>query len=494
MISAEQAIKFISKLTIKSKSIDGTQRLIKLIPTEEQQIICDYYFNGKSLVILKARQIGLTTILAACIFTDLILSTDPIAIGVMAHTIRLSEKVLGFAALMYNSLPPMIKKVFPAKITKHKILMLNTGACIEARGMDESGGLRGDTYNKVVITEFSLAKDPDDLLAKSLAAVNQGQIIMEGTAQYIGDGLHKQFQLAQGKYSTRVPVFFPWTMHKDYAHQVPSDFQPTEDEQILMDQWSLTPEQVMFRRNTILGRGLSPEAFAQEYPFSFEDAYRQAPGSFINIKLLENILTLSTIENDVCWHALPTPYDNYVIGADPSGGTGRNFASVHVLNARTYQVMATYRSNTIYPWQFADILANLSVRYNQAPVNVETNNNCGGQVQERLRSLDIPLFDSTPWLTTKQSKFPLLDNLRTTIIQGSIKQLDNFTIDDLKNAKMDIEGNIIDNKKSIGSHFDGGMSLALACLAAKNIDLPESYSFWNNNKSNQSIKSDRRIY
>ena len=78
----EDAYEFISRLVIKDK--EG--KLVSVVPNREQLEIIEAFENKQEhLVILKARQIGSSTIVSAYLFWKWYTSSEPITIAILSH-------------------------------------------------------------------------------------------------------------------------------------------------------------------------------------------------------------------------------------------------------------------------------------------------------------------------------------------------------------------------------------------------------------------------
>ncbi len=465
----DKVLHFISQLYVRAGDENKYQPLGTLWPN--QQLVFDIIYEGKSVVIVKARQLGISTIIAASLFTKAFLSADPLVIAILSYKQLSSEHILSFMSLMYEKLPATIKAIHPAKITKSEILFLKTGTKIIARSAEEKGGLRSFTCSHLLITEFSIANNPNDLIAAGLAALGKGQLIVEGTADKTGDALQKMFEDATLNRNGYTPVFIPWYSHPLYqlTDDESKDFIPSPHERQLMVKYNLSLNRIAWYSLKCVQFG---EQVHTEYPFTYEDAYTQLIGSYIPSALIDYMHRVSTPKDQVYKILSPQPKQTYVIGVDPSGGGGGDYASIHVLNCRTLEVCATFRSNTTSLNSLADIIAKLSIEYNGAYVNSESNNTCGGYLLASLISLKVPIFKmkGVPWVTTSKSRVELYEELRKILSEQKIKTLDQFTYLDLRNVQSGDNGFPDKNSLSDG-HFDGGDSLSLAIYATSRVPL-----------------------
>lgn len=82
----------------------------------------------------------------------------------------------------------------------------------------------------------------------------------------------------------------------------------------------------------------------------------------------------------------PIPGALYVMGVDSSTGVGNDSCTIQVIkiiNADRYEQVAAYKNDKIKPYEFAQVVANMSSRYNEAFMVLE-NNDCGAQVATEL--------------------------------------------------------------------------------------------------------------
>ncbi len=81
----------------------------------------------------------------------------------------------------------------------------------------------------------------------------------------------------------------------------------------------------------------------------------------------------------------PNKDDIYFNMADVSRGQGSDYSAITVVNGSKtpYEVVATYKNNTVSPFHFPTVIKNVAEKYNNAYVLVETND-IGGQVASIL--------------------------------------------------------------------------------------------------------------
>lgn len=104
------------------------------------------------------------------------------------------------------------------------------------------------------------------------------EIILESTANGVGNYFHQMWQKAEAGESEFIAVFLPWYWQEEYVKQVPQDFVRTNEESELAEQYELTDEQLMWRRAKIAALAVNGadgvRAFRQEYPNNSTEAFQ----------------------------------------------------------------------------------------------------------------------------------------------------------------------------------------------------------------------------
>lgn len=130
----------------------------------------------------------------------------------------------------------------------------------------------------------------------------------------------------------------------------------------------------------------SPEQFEQEYGCSFLGSSNTLISSTkLNILAPEEAIS----ENAEGYRVYETPQKEktYFLQADVSRGQGSDYSAFTIIegNSSPYKVVATYRNNTISPFNFPTVILNAAKAYNNAYVLIETND-LGGQVSNILHA------------------------------------------------------------------------------------------------------------
>src|SRR5882762_5106803 len=91
------------------------------------------------------------------------------------------------------------------------------------------------------------------------------EIILESTANGMGDEFHQRWQQAEAGVGDYIAVFVPWYWHEDYTRAVPKAFVLDDEESEYQSSHGLTLGQMVWRRAKI-AELKDPLLFKQEYP------------------------------------------------------------------------------------------------------------------------------------------------------------------------------------------------------------------------------------
>lgn len=464
------AAKFIARLYISNKS----GKLVRLIPNDEQTQVIEALETGKNVLVVKPRQIGSTTIVAAYLFWKAYTSKEPITIALLSHKLDSVKHILKMFRTFYKNLPEFLRQ--PLKEDSASKIVFHNGATILCASSSSKGGMRSFTCNYLLLSEFAFAEDAEELKATAVAAVNNGQIIIESTANYFGDPLHLEIETAQRGEAGYTWLMFPWHQHREYSLPA-KDLIPTPEETNLIERYSLTLEQVQWRRVQI--QKIGPDKFKREYPACLADAYSQGGDAYLTEDDLSNITSLELGNEQWIPIQAPTHNDQYSIGVDVGSGTGRDYSVAMVLSKMTNQIVGIFRSNTTTPTELAQELFTLAAQYNNAKILVE-NNNVGVVVNQALTGSNLwKGTDDKYWTTSQTNKRVAFEELKEAIRSGTIYQLDTITLGELRSIKLDKQYNI-SLERANGAHADSAVALALAwqCLKIVRLSQREHLPQW----------------
>lgn len=133
------------------------------------------------------------------------------------------------------------------------------------------------------------------------------EVILESTANGIGNFFHQKWADAERGVSDFIPIFVPWYWQDEYRKDVPSDFQLDEEETEYQGLYKLDDPQMAWRRNKI-AELKDASLFKQEYPATAAEAFQMSGhDSYITPELIARARK-----------HVATPSGPLVIGYDPA--------------------------------------------------------------------------------------------------------------------------------------------------------------------------------
>lgn len=502
--------------------------LVKLRPNVAQRKLIDQIFDDLKhgrpvrIIVLKARQLGLSTIIEALCYWWAA-THRYVTASIVAHEREASENIYQMFQRYYANSDVAFR---PATkyYTKHDLTFdteKGTGLKSQIRTAvaKEAGTGRSQTNRFVHCSEVAFWKDSADIVSSLLQTVPllpETFIFLESTANGMGGYFYDTWMKAKKNESAFTPFFFPWHAHNEYELNVPSimKLDPEEKELCSLFRGLKYPEKtwkrkLQWRREKMKEFAHDPEKFYQEYPSTDIEAFIASGRPVFNTKALikmemraqdtsyemydltgkylsvlaEKIeldsRTMKRMQGLRVW-SLPKQGHRYVIGADVAEGievTGddgkdSDYSVATVMDRETRQTVARYRAH-IEPDAFGDFLCLLGWWYNNATIAVEVNNQGIATVQrlrDRLyRNLYMresgfdELFEEPTakmgWRTDKASKYLMITDLAKAIRDGEIIDYDEQFIRECVTYVRDETGR---TNAQEGMHDDCVMATAIA--------------------------------
>jgi hypothetical protein len=446
------------------------------------------------MVVLKARQQGLSTVITAWQYWWL--SQRKAQKGlVMAHIADSTSTIWDMYKRVHDNAPDTVKP--HSKYNSKNLLtfdVLDSGLRIATAG--GRGVARGETLTTCHLSEVAFW--PPAFAATNFNGLIQAVPDTKGTAVFLestANGMTGKFREAwvgaTNGSTGYVPFFSPWFESFKYrTADVPEDFARTPDEEDLVRLFGLVNEQLVWRRRKIAESGL--ELFQQEYPATPDEAFISTGRpvfnpDYIQQRLREPVTPISRMavedigqelgilkehpRGELYVYAELDPKETYVIGADVGMGIrGGDASCAQVLDSQLRQVAVWHGS--IHPDKFATVLATLGYHYHSALVAVEINNH-GLVTGIALRDLQyVNLYTEKPegtledrdsvrlgFFTSEKSKPLLIDALRASDRSREITINDTRTLTEMLSFVVTESGRM---EAEQGAHDDCVIALSLA--------------------------------
>ncbi|MCI8460443.1 MAG: hypothetical protein HFE81_03525 [Bacilli bacterium] len=281
-------MKFINrKLYIEKfiKIIDKNSNLVNLKLNYAQQILYDTIKQLKSegkpvrIIILKARQLGLSTVTESIFFTNTVLGFN-IKTGIITHKAEATSNLFNMNKIMLNNLPEKLKPKL-LNDNQNSLVFNNTEGTglnseIKCMTAGSSGVGRSSTYKQLHMSEYAFwpgdKKDTYLGLVQTVPATPDSMIIIESTPNGYDDFKDKWDDAVAGR-SDYTPLFFSWFMNPEYRMRY-DGFNLTSEEIELKELYNLDNEQLAWRRWCIKNNCSNDlDQFKQEYPSNPEEAF-----------------------------------------------------------------------------------------------------------------------------------------------------------------------------------------------------------------------------
>jgi len=435
-------------------------------------------------IILKARQQGISTYCAARVFWKTYFTPYTRSV-VMAHDSATSDALFNMSRNIIDNMeePPTLQKSNAKEILfEHN----KSGYRLYTAGAKEAG--RGTTPTIAHLSEVAFWQFDEQILAglfQGISQENETEVILESTANGASGEFFRLYRGAINGDNEYVPIFLPWYITPEYRRKAPEGFELTEEEEELVENYSLDNDQLYWRRLKIGESG--DKKFIQEYPASAEEAFLVTGNSVFNQEIVQmyevkapDYVRAFDYESSYfednrnghleMWKA-PKFEDRFIIGADVSLGVGQDYSTAVVLN-REREVCALFRDNYIDPSVFGDILFYLGRYFNNALLAVESNS-LGIATLNRLKQMNyINLYYQTKaatllndegskpgFRTTISTKPMIIGNLKRAIEEYDIDIPSDIIISELRTYVSAENGS---TNALAGNYDDTVMALAIA--------------------------------
>lgn len=463
------------------------------------------------LILLKARQLGMSTVSEALAF-HLLFMVPYYRAMILANKEKSAQSILNMTKLFWETSP--YRRLYTLKYNSRNDLAwreTHSSIKIATAGRTTASDLgRGDTLHFLHASEVAFWFSPEDVMLSVEQTMPNSEMtacILESTANGIGNYFERTWKDATAGDVEYVPMFFSWLDHyeydADYARiDSTQPLGPLDDEERTLTALGATKAQLVWRRWMIRNKTQGdPLKFAQEYPATPEQAFIATGTNVFNYPLLKAAYEPQpgvpgrllrhgqqvTFEVDPAGPLLmfkrPNDRDddwsNYVVAGDPTHRTrmGNDYACAQVFNRRTLEQVAVWRGR-IDPGHFGEELFKLGLYFNTALVSSEVEGPSSAAIGA-LQQMNYPRIyrrarpDATPgkqggdiwgWMTTMQSKHFMMGVVKKYLADQSLTIHDAITFGEMRDYITDEDGKMrpADNEKG---HDDTVMALAqaLAC-------------------------------
>ena len=381
--------------------------------------------RGERNIVLKARQMGLTTWAAARFFIRTITQPGSLTLEV-AHTQESAEDIFRIVHRFLDWLPDELRNgaLRTSRANARQIVFPEIDSQYRVVSAGERNAGRGLTVQNLHCSELARwPGDPAETLAGLRASMTPGaEMILESTPEGAGGCFYEEWQKA-GE-TGMVRHFFPWWMERRYRGEAAEPGSITAEERELMKRHRLDAEQIAYRRQIRSSfRGLARQEYAEDEESCFLSS---GDSVFEKDRIEERMRELPEPAERRLNAALeiwlpPNRGRRYLVAHDPSGGGSEgDYSAAQVLDQETGLQCAEFAGH-VGGLELAQIVTALATEYNGATLVVERNNHGSGVlalVETVCGYAKVYRQNGQAgWLTTSVSRPAVLGKLGAALVE-----------------------------------------------------------------------------
>jgi hypothetical protein len=380
--------------------------------------------RGTRNIVLKARQVGMTTWAAARFFLKTITHPGTLTLEV-AQTQESAEEIFAIVHRFLDWLPEELREgpLRTSRVNVRQIVFPEIDSQYRVVSAGERNAGRGLTVQNLHCSELARwPGNPGEILAGLQAAMTAGaELILESTPDGVGGCFHGEWLKAAE--TGMVRHFFPWWMERHYRAEEVDAASLTEEERELMARHKLDRKQIGYRRRIRASfRGLA----RQEYAEDEQSCFLAAGSSVFELDAIEQRLaeTPEPVERRrngelEVWFP-PMPGKQYVVAVDPAGGGSEgDYSAAQVLELETGMQCAEFQGH-MGGLELAQLATGLAAEYNGAWLVIERNNHGSGvlALAEKVCAYQRIYREGgqAGWLTTTLSRPAVLGQLGAALV------------------------------------------------------------------------------
>ena len=411
---------------------------------------CVQDFNSHRFnIILKSRQLGLSTLTAAYAVWQAIFYKEK-NILIIATKLAVAQNFIRKVKTYIKSMPKWLLVPTITANNKQQVEFSN-GSQIKAVPTSEDAG-RSEALSLLIVDEAAFVRNFDELWMGLYPTLSTGgRAILLSTPNGVGGQYHEIYVKAERKENKFNPIKLMWDVH------------PERD-----DDW--------FNKET---KNMSQKQVAQELLCDFASS----GDTFLTAEVLEKIrlstkapIEKSGPEYNVWYWEYPIEGVSYICSADIARGDSGDYSAFHIINTKDNSIAVEYKGK-IPPDHFASLIYDSARRFNNAIICPE-NNAYGYSVLTKLQDLaykniyfasekekykflygDGTNIGKAGFNTNKESKEKILANFEESLRNNRLKTYSQRLFEELKT--------FVWNGKKVGAmkgyNDDLIMSLAIGC-------------------------------
>jgi len=326
-----------------------------------QTSLIDDFTDNRFTVILKARQLGISTITAAYVAWMMMFHRDKNVL-VIATKFGTAANLVKKVKAIHRHLPDWLK-IASIAIDNRTSFELTNGSQIKASSTSSDAG-RSEALSLLVIDEAAHVDGLEELWTGLYPTLSTGgRCIALSTPNGVGNWFHSTYIKSEAGENDFYSVKLPWDVHPDR-------------------------DQEWFEKET---KNMSRRQIAQELQCNFnmsgETVFHPEDLELMEASLCEPKYKTGFDRNLWIWEEY-APGSTYMISADVARGDGQDYSTFHIFKLETNEVVAEYQGKAT-PDLFADVLYEAGKEFGNCMIVVE-NNSVGWGVLSKLEEKSYP--------------------------------------------------------------------------------------------------------
>lgn len=420
--------------------------------------------RGRENIVLKARQMGLSSWVAARFFLKTLFVPGTVTLMV-AHTQESAEALFGVVQRMWENLPDPLQSTLAKRkrANARQMAFSVMGSEFRVASAGEPNAGRGLSITNLHCSEVARWQgDASETLAGLRAALApDGELVLESTPSGAYGCFYEQWQ--QAEMTGMVRHFFPWWWEPAYVGTSAADL--TEEETVLVEREGLTTEQVGFRRELARRFGAMR---VQEFAEDAVSCFRESGACFFDGDVLQDCMKRLHAPLEVRWMKQlqvwlpPVAGRSYVASVDAAGGgSDGDFCAVQVIDQATGMQCAELQAR-MSPRELASRAAAIAREYNGGMIVVERNNHGTAVLayleQEAGANVYVGRDGMPGWLTDVASRPRMLSALAVLLASSPELFRSERLLQEMRSFVVDTHGRAA---AAAGCHDDLVMSMAI---------------------------------
>lgn len=425
--------------------------------------------DERRVAVLKARQIGWSTLVSAYTFWLTFFHYGKAAAVLSRREDPDAIVIVSKIKLGYDLLPMWMKKRGPRITNDHQTKIIFSNLSTIESDSSKDNPIRGRTFDLVVLDEFGKFPNPEQAWQSAMPATEYGQLLVIGNANFYGSRWWTLYTDSKKGLTDFVTKFYPWNI---------DGMGWRTDEWLAKETSSMTPQER-----------------AAEYPNNDEECWMAAGSPVFDVEVIkeypveEPLVGIFNgekfVQTENGWLKLwvpPVVGRKYVIGADTARGLAHGDYSAAVVFDQYGTHVASLHCH-LKPVAFATALDGVGRWYNNALLGVESNKDGAAVLDTLTDALYYPnlyqreIFNEVyervvikyGWETTDQTKPIAITQFNSALIAEIVKTKDVRLITEILSYRY-----LGDGKMGGSPHDDMVMAGAIANQMFKQLWTPKA--------------------